>query len=86
MDNIWMTAKSLTQAQRMMRVLKSAGIATVLQRAQGAAAAKGCGYMIGIKKSEEKRGRDTLGAAGIAPERVFYGNGTLRREAEHDLL
>ena len=83
MDYIWMTARSLTQAQKMVRVLKSAGIDAALQRARGTAAAKGCGYMIGIKRQEEKRAKDVLYSAGIVPLHLV---GERQEEAEHDLF
>ena len=82
MDYIWMTARSLTQAQKMVRVLKSAGIEASLQRARGAAAAKGCGYMVGVKRQEEKRAKAVLAGAGIVPPYLFED----MQEAEHDLF
>ena len=86
MDKIWMTAKSLTQAQKMMRSLGAAGISTVLQRAHGAAAAKGCGYMVGVENGEEKRAREVLLKAGASPLQVFSEKGLMGREAEYDLF
>jgi len=83
MDYIWMTARSLTQAQMMVRVLRSAGINAALQRARGTAAAKGCGYMVGIKRQEEKRAREALYGAGIVPPHLV---GEMHEEGEHDLF
>ncbi|MBR4869954.1 MAG: DUF3343 domain-containing protein, partial [Oscillospiraceae bacterium] len=82
----WMTARSLTQAQKMMRVLTAAGMAAVLQRARGAAAAKGCGYMVGVGKGEEKQAREALLKAGVSPMQVFSEKKLVGREAEYDLF
>ena len=86
MDKIWMTAKSLTQAQKMMRSLRAAGIFAVLQRARGAAAAKGCGYMVGVEKGDEKQAREVLLQGGTPPLQLFSEKGLMGREAEHDLF
>ncbi len=86
MDYIWMTARSLTQAQKMVRTLESAAIGAVLLRARGAAAAKGCGYMVGIKKQQEEKARQTLRAVGIVPQRVFSGQEATGWGTEHDLF
>ena len=86
MEKIWMTARSLTQAQKMMRSLSAAGINAVLQRARGAAAAKGCGYMIGVENREEKQAREVLFKAGVPPMQVFSQRSLMGQEAEHDLF
>ena len=86
MDYIWMTARSLTQAQKMMRILSAAGIGAVLQSARGAAAAKGCGYMVRVKRGEENRAKETLQKMGSAPMRIFTEQEIVGREAEHDLF
>ena len=86
MEKIWMTARSLTQAQKMMRSLSAAGINAVLQRARGAAAAKGCGYMVGVDDREEKQAREVLFKAGVPPMQVFSQRSLMGQEAEHDLF
>ena len=86
MDYIWITARSLTQAQKMMGVLRSAGIAAVMERTRGAAAAKGCGYMVGVNRRQERRAKELLGAAGLWPGKAFQEKDGMLQEAEYDLF
>ena len=86
MDYIWTTAKSLTQAQKMMRLLRAAGIAAVMERSRGTAA-KGCGYRVGVAPGQRKMAGEVLSKAGIIlPAKEFSQSGGTMQEAEHDLF
>lgn len=75
MDYIWMTARSLTEAQKMKNLLQRHKIPAALERARGAAAESGCGYMVGVKAREKELAKTILRGAGIFPRKIFLSEG-----------
>ncbi len=86
MDNIWLTARSLTEAQKMRFLLERHRIPAAVQRARGAAAAKGCGYMVGVKKGAMEQVKMILRSGGIFPRKVFSEEAGRWQEVRYDLF
>lgn len=50
MDNVFLTSKSLTYAQRMERVLRKSGIPAAIERADLAISERGCAYAVVVSE------------------------------------
>ncbi len=77
MEYYLLTARSITHAQQMERVLGRAGVSAKIRRIGGDAAKNGCGYTLQIPARLYQRAADALRGAGPRPVRVFrVVNGT----------
>ncbi len=80
MEYYLLTARSITHAQQMMRVLERAGIGTKVRRASAALTKRGCGYTLQVSQRHYVRAMEALGAAHQSPIKVFYVKNGTRQE------
>lgn len=80
MEHYLFVARSVTQAQRMVRVLSDAGISSEIRRAGADISARGCGYTIAISARSAQRAVDVCRAAGLRPTRILRVSGGTKQE------
>ena len=71
MSNYLLTARSLTYAQKSVRILTRAGVTAILLRTPKEIAAEGCGYSVKISEKYLHRSLEALSAAGFSPKSVY---------------
>ena len=69
MEEYLITARSVTQAQRMAQLLERRGVRAVVGRAPMGLTGKGCGYVLRLRG--QNRTVAALREAGFAPAQVF---------------
>ena len=80
MDRYLFTARSVTHAQQMMRVLENAGISTKVRRASAALTQRGCGYTLEIAPHRYEKALEALEAAQVKPIKIFLVRDGIRQE------
>jgi len=80
MEYYLLTARSITHAQQMMRVLERSGIGTKVRRASASLTKRGCGYTLQVASRHYARAMDALSAAQQRPIKVFYVRNGVRKE------
>lgn len=80
MEYYLLTARSITHAQQMMRVLERSGIGTKVRRASAALTKRGCGYTLQIAPRHYSRAMEALAAAHQSPVKVFFVRNGVRQE------
>ncbi len=63
--------RSLTYAQRSVRILERAGVTGTLSRVPKSAEVRGCGYCVVVSGNHLKRAVSVLSESGLRPERVL---------------
>ena len=71
MRNYLITFRSVTYAQRGEAALRNAGIPCTLQRTPRFMEERGCGYSLGVGKTEIHRGLDVLRSRQIPFRKVY---------------
>ena len=72
MEEYLITARSVTQAQRMAQLLERRGVRAVVGRAPMGLTGKGCGYVLRLRgQSRTVAALRLLREAGFAPAQVF---------------
>ncbi len=81
-----LVCRSLTYAQRSVRILERAGVTGTLSRVPRSAEKRGCGYCVAVAEKNLKRALSLLSESGLRPERVLAqdADGSFR-EVENDL-
>lgn len=83
MEEYLITARSVTQAQRMAQLLERKGLRAVAGRAPMGLTGKGCGYVLRIRgRMRTEAALGLLREAGFAPGQVFVRQDEEYREAE----
>ena len=82
MEEYLMTARSVTQAQRMMQALSQHGIRAAMGRAPVGLTGSGCGYVLRLPVSRAPEAAVLLRSLGIGPLRVFQRQGSAYNEVE----
>ena len=72
MDSYYLTCRSLTYAQRLSRVLNSAGIRNSLVRTPSGMSNEGCGYSVRIRRDFLNDSLSVLRYSNMMPKRIFY--------------
>ncbi len=80
MEYYLLTARSITHAQQMMRVLERVGIGTKVRRASPALTKRGCGYTLEVSKRNYARAMDALYRMHQSPIKVFSVRNGVRQE------
>lgn len=80
METYLLIARSVTHAQRMVRVLESCGIRSGMFRAPTGLTARGCSYAVRIRAEQFTSARLCLAKAELTPLAVFAVDGTDYRE------
>ena len=80
MDHYLFTARSVTHAQQMARVLSRAGVGSTMRRVSKGVTGIGCGYTLQVGESKLRRAYDALNAEGVRPVKVFHVSGSETRE------
>lgn len=80
MEYYLFTARSVTHAQRMARVLGEAGVSAKIRRAGADVTARGCGYTLEIAPRNFARAGEVCRAAGVLPMRVLRVSGKTKQE------
>ncbi len=70
--NDLLTARSITHAQQMSKVLERFGIHHTMKRASPQMTKHGCGYVIAVPESHTEKALSVLHDNGIKPIRVIY--------------
>lgn len=79
MEEYLITARSVTQAQRMTQMLERCGVHAVVGRAPMGLTGKGCGYVLRLRgQTRTVAALRLLREAGFAPAQVF-----VRRDDEY---
>ena len=76
MRNYLITFRSVTYAQRGEAALRSAGIFATLQRAPRHLEERGCGYSLGIHKTDVARSLEILRTRQIPFRKVYLRHGS----------
>ena len=79
MDYILISAKSLTEAQKIQKILERQRVPCHIQRSRGA---NGCSFALRIQKEHKELVRSILRSAGILGSRTF----SEEEGADHDLF
>lgn len=80
MEYYLLTARSITHAQQMMRVLERAGIGTRVRRASAGLTKRGCGYTLQVSQRNYARAMDALSNAHQRPIKIFSVRNGVRQE------
>ena len=80
MNHILLLCRSLTYAQRTVRLLEQGGISAYLQRAPQGVTRRGCAYCVRIREINFSRALELLTAVNLRPDGAYaWGeDGTLR--------
>lgn len=70
--NDLLTARSITHAQQMAKVLERFGIWHALKRATAQMTKHGCGYVISVRNKDTGKALEKLKENGVNPIRVIY--------------
>ena len=79
-DHYLLTARSITHAQQMSRILEHSGIHVNIHRAGPGLARNGCGYTVEVSEGNYARASALLLEGGYPPVRVFFRSGSRTRE------
>lgn len=79
MDYILLSVKSLTEAQKIQKILERQRVPSHIQRTHHA---KGCGFALRIQREHKELVRSILRGAGILGTRTFFEE----EGPEHDLF
>ena len=71
MEEYLITARSVTQAQRMAQLLERRGVRAVVGRVPMGLTGKGCGYVLRLRGQTRTAALRLLREAGFAPAQVF---------------
>ncbi len=71
MEHCLMIARSVTQVQRMARLLEQNGILARWLKAPSAVSINGCGYAIDLKEKDLASALSILEENGLAPLRIY---------------
>ena len=82
MEEYLITARSVTQAQRMAQLLERRGVRAVVGRVPMGLTGKGCGYVLRLPASRAPEAAVLLRSLGIGPLRVFQRQGSAYSEVE----
>ncbi|MBQ0038232.1 MAG: DUF3343 domain-containing protein [Clostridiales bacterium] len=80
MDDYLFVARSITQAQRMSRVLEQCGIRTSMLRAPVGLTDRGCSYAVRIRGEQFDTARQCLRTAALQPFHIFHREEGVYRE------
>ncbi len=80
MEIYLLIARSVTHAQRMVRVLESCGIRAGMFRAPAGLTTQGCSYAVRIREDQMLRARSCLVGADLQPLGIFTRDGNGYRE------
>ena len=80
MEEYLITARSVTQAQRMAQLLERRGVRAVVGRVPMGLTGKGCGYVLRLRG--QTRTVAALREAGFAPAQVFVRQDDVYSEVE----
>ncbi len=80
MDRYYLSARSVTYAQKMAKVLEQNGIHPKIRRVSATMSGRGCGYTLEIAAYQYERALALLKAAGWNPTRVFVSADSRLRE------
>ncbi len=87
MEEYLITARSVTHAQRMLRLLEQQGVRTAVTRAPMGLTGKGCGYVLRLRgQTRTETALRLLREAGLAPEKVFCRREDGYDEVNYDLF
>lgn len=82
MEEYLMTARSVTQAQRMMQALSQHGIRAAMGRSPVGLTGSGCGYVLRMQGQRAEEAAALLRSIGLAPLRIYVRNGSGYSEVE----
>ena len=71
MDYYLLTARTITQAQRMQQVLERGGVRSAVQRLPSGLSQQGCAYGVRVRRGDGERAVGMTRAAGMRPQRVY---------------
>ena len=80
MEIYLLIARSVTHAQRMVRILESCGVRTGMFRAPTGLAARGCSYSVRVREDQLLQARSCLEKADLQPLGIFVRDGNGYRE------
>ena len=80
MDRYLLTARSITHAQQMMRVLEKNGIGTRVRRASVALTRRGCGYTLEVSERLYSKALSLLEDAHVPPIKIFLVHNGVTQE------
>ncbi len=71
MNNYYITFRSITGAQRAVRVLEKAGVRAYMQRTPKSMVTEGCGYALRIRSDKAVTAMGLLRSSGLSYGKVF---------------
>lgn len=79
MDYYLLTARTVTQAQRMSQVLQRGGVRNSIQRLPSGLSSQGCAYGVRVNAGDGQRALGLTRSAGLRPQKMFlYENNGFR--------
>ena len=82
MDHYLFTARSITHAQQMAKVLERGGIFVKMRRVGTNVTKSGCGYTLEVPERKYSRSIELLREAGLRPVKVLHVSGGAAREVK----
>ena len=80
MDHYLLTARSITHAQQMARVLEHTGVSVKIRRVGSGMTKSGCGYTLQIPERRFEAAAEALRAAGQRPVKAFHVVNNVKNE------
>ncbi|MBE6989454.1 MAG: DUF3343 domain-containing protein [Ruminococcaceae bacterium] len=80
MEYYLLIARSVTQAQRMARLLEGCGIRAWMFRAPAALSNRGCSYAVRVRAQQWDAAHDCLRRSDLQPLGIYHGDGNRYRE------
>lgn len=71
MDYVIMIARSVTQAQRMLRLLEQCGIRAQIFRTPMGLTELGCSYAVKLRRDRLREALDCIGRVGLRPLSIY---------------
>ena len=80
MEDVLLTARSITRAQRMDAELQKRGIKAELTRVPASLSERGCSYALRLRPEKMEAAISVLKNTGLMPYRIFVRSGSEVRE------
>ena len=80
MNHYLFTARSITHAQRMARILEQNGVSAYIRRISRGIAGNGCGYTLQVPERKFRQAAEALRNGGVMPVKVFFVTGGKQQE------
>ncbi len=80
MNNYYITFRSITGAQKAVKILERAGVSTAMQRTPKNMVTEGCGYAVKVREDKAAASTMLLKSSGVNYGKLFIASGGEYRE------